>query len=122
MSKGARNVIIVLVILAVVAEELSVTFSRRMTLAASNLPVLLAIMLLGLWPALLVAGVVGLWGFWREDSADIVLFNAAGALIVAGKVSDLKAGVEMAADAIDKGAARTVLENLIKVTNQRPPM
>lgn len=71
---------LVLVILAVVAEELSVPFSRRLTLAASNLPVLLAIMLLGLWPALLVAAVVGLWGFWREDSADIVLFNAANAL------------------------------------------
>lgn len=53
---------------------------------------------------------------------DIVLFNAAGALIVAGKVSDLKAGVAMAAEAIDNGAARTVLENLIKATNERPPM
>jgi len=53
---------------------------------------------------------------------DIVLFNAAGALIVAGKVSDLKEGVAMAADAIDKGAARKVLQDLIEATNQRPPM
>jgi len=53
---------------------------------------------------------------------DIVLFNAAGALIVAGKVPDLKAGVAMAADVIDKGEARKVLQNLIEATNQRPPM
>jgi putative nucleotidyltransferase with HDIG domain len=74
---------VVLAILAVVAEELSVTFSSRMTLAASNLPVLLAIMFLGLWPALLVAAVVGVWRFWSEDSVDIVAFNAANAFISA---------------------------------------
>ena len=51
-----------------------------------------------------------------------MLFNAAGALIVAGKVSDLKEGVAMAAEVIDTGAARTVLENLKKATNERPPM
>ena len=71
---------LILAILAAVAEELSVTFSRRMTLAASNLPVLLAIMLLGLWPALLVAVVVGLWGSWREDSVDVALFNVSNAV------------------------------------------
>jgi len=71
--------VLVLAALAVVAEELSVSVANRTTLAASNLPVLLAIMLLGLWPALLVAAVVGLWGFWREDSGDVVLFNLGNA-------------------------------------------
>ena len=53
---------------------------------------------------------------------DIVLFNAAGALIVAGKAKDLKEGVALAAKAIDTGAARAVLERLIAVSNERPPM
>jgi len=48
---------------------------------------------------------------------DIVLFNAAAALIVAGKASDLKVGVEMAAQAIDSGAAARALETLVAITN-----
>ena len=40
---------------------------------------------------------------------DAVLLNAAGALIVAGEVSDWKAGVEEAAEAIDKGLAKALL-------------
>ena len=71
---------LILAVIAVVAEELRVPFSGPLTLAASNLPVLLAIMFLGLWPALLVAFVVGTWGFWREDSAAVVLFNLASAM------------------------------------------
>jgi anthranilate phosphoribosyltransferase len=53
---------------------------------------------------------------------DIVLMNAAATLIVAGKAKDLKEGVKLAAAAIDEGKARAVLEKLIEVTNQRPPM
>ena len=41
---------------------------------------------------------------------DAVLLNAAAALIVAGEVSDWKAGVEEAAEAIDKGLAKALLE------------
>ncbi len=48
---------------------------------------------------------------------DIVLLNSAAALIVAGKVGDLKAGVSLAAAAIDTGAAAMVLEKLIAVSN-----
>ncbi|MBU0554735.1 MAG: anthranilate phosphoribosyltransferase [Alphaproteobacteria bacterium] len=40
---------------------------------------------------------------------DAVLFNAAAALIVAGKVSTLAAGVEEAAETIDSGLANTLL-------------
>ena len=49
---------------------------------------------------------------------DIVLFNAAGALIVAGKVDTLKDGVSVAAHAIDSGQAKAKLEHLIAVTNR----
>ncbi|MBN8819310.1 MAG: anthranilate phosphoribosyltransferase [Sphingomonas sp.] len=41
---------------------------------------------------------------------DAVLLNAAAALIVAGEVSSLTEGVEEAAEAIDKGLAKTLLD------------
>jgi anthranilate phosphoribosyltransferase len=41
---------------------------------------------------------------------DAVLLNAAGALIVAGEVHDWKLGVEEAAEAIDKGLAKALLD------------
>ena len=41
---------------------------------------------------------------------DAVLLNAAGALIVAGEVADWHAGVEEAAEALDKGLANTLLD------------
>ncbi|MGX7895166.1 anthranilate phosphoribosyltransferase [Tsuneonella sp. HG222] len=41
---------------------------------------------------------------------DAVLFNAAGALMVAGEVSDWKDGVEEAAEALDKGLAKALLD------------
>ena len=41
---------------------------------------------------------------------DAVLFNAAAALIVAGKVSTLPAGVEEAAETIDSGLANSLLD------------
>ncbi|TXH34701.1 MAG: anthranilate phosphoribosyltransferase [Rhodospirillaceae bacterium] len=48
---------------------------------------------------------------------DIVLMNAAAAFIVAGVVTDLAAGVRLAAEAIDTGKARKVLDHLVQVTN-----
>ena len=50
---------------------------------------------------------------------DIVVFNAAAALIVAGKVTDLRAGAQMAAQAIDSGAAKAVLTSLAAITNSK---
>jgi anthranilate phosphoribosyltransferase len=41
---------------------------------------------------------------------DAVLLNAAGALIVAGRVSDWKEGAEEAAEAIDRGLAKALLD------------
>jgi anthranilate phosphoribosyltransferase len=51
---------------------------------------------------------------------DVVLLNSAAALLVAGKAADLKAGVAQAAEAIDSGTAKAVLEQLIAITNQVP--
>jgi len=49
---------------------------------------------------------------------DIVLLNAAAALIVAGKARDLRAGAAMAADSIDKTHARAALDKLVKTSNK----
>ncbi|HEX4533796.1 MAG TPA: anthranilate phosphoribosyltransferase [Rhizomicrobium sp.] len=43
---------------------------------------------------------------------DVVLLNAAGALMIADKTNDLKSGVKLAAVAIDSGGAKTKLELL----------
>jgi len=48
---------------------------------------------------------------------DIVVLNAAGALVVAGKASDLKAGAAIAADSIASGAALRALETMVDITN-----
>ncbi len=48
---------------------------------------------------------------------DIVVLNAAAALIVAGKTEGLLEGAKLAAMAIDSGAARKSLDDLIAITN-----
>ncbi len=48
---------------------------------------------------------------------DIVLLNAAAALIVGGKATSLTDGVALAVHAIEAGAARRVLERLVAITN-----
>ena len=48
---------------------------------------------------------------------DIVLLNAAAALMVADAVSDIKSGVARAADVLDSGAARAKLNALIEASN-----
>jgi anthranilate phosphoribosyltransferase len=48
---------------------------------------------------------------------DIVLLNSAAALIVADKAHDLREGVDIAAKAIDSGAAKAVLAKLVAVSN-----
>ena len=52
---------------------------------------------------------------------DIVLLNGAAALVVAGKAADLKAGVALAAAAIDTGRAKSVLAKLVAITNEPVP-
>ena len=50
---------------------------------------------------------------------DIVLLNSGAALLIAGRVATVEAGIELAAKALDSGAARGVLEDLIACTNAR---
>ena len=51
---------------------------------------------------------------------DIVLLNAAAALIVADKAPTLKDGVALAADAIDNGQAAAKLAALVQATGGTP--
>jgi anthranilate phosphoribosyltransferase len=47
---------------------------------------------------------------------DIVVFNAAASLVVAGKAGDLMEGARLAAESIDSGAAKKALEKLVAIT------
>jgi anthranilate phosphoribosyltransferase len=47
---------------------------------------------------------------------DAVLLNSAAALLVAGKATDLKSGVDLANASIDSGAALARLQTLARIT------
>jgi anthranilate phosphoribosyltransferase len=49
---------------------------------------------------------------------DVVLLNSGAALLVAGRVPTVEAGIELAARSIDTGAPRRVLDELIARTNE----
>ena len=51
---------------------------------------------------------------------DAVVYNAAAALIVAGKVESLAEGAVSAAAAIDDGRAQATLDKLVEITNGSP--
>ncbi len=54
----------------------------------------------------------------RGPYRDIALANAGAALIVAGKAQDITRGIDLAADAIDTGAAAEALNRLVTLTNR----
>ncbi|MCX7981613.1 MAG: anthranilate phosphoribosyltransferase [Syntrophales bacterium] len=56
----------------------------------------------------------------REQGAkrDIVLLNAALAIVAAGKAKRIEEGISIARDSIDSGKARKKLERLIEITNR----
>ncbi len=49
---------------------------------------------------------------------DVVLLNAAAALVAAGRAENLDAGIRLAGESIDAGAARGKLEALVRFTRQ----
>jgi anthranilate phosphoribosyltransferase len=56
-------------------------------------------------------------GGLRGSFRDIVLLNAAAALLVAGKAKTLREGVALAAESIDSGKALAVLDALVRVSH-----
>lgn len=57
-------------------------------------------------------------GTKKDAKRDIVLLNAGATLYVGGVAESIEAGVKLAAEAIDSGAAYKKLEELVKVSNQ----
>jgi anthranilate phosphoribosyltransferase len=53
----------------------------------------------------------------KSPFRDIALFNAAAALVVAGKAKNLKAGLDLATHSVDSGEAEGRLDRLIVVSN-----
>jgi anthranilate phosphoribosyltransferase len=51
---------------------------------------------------------------------DIVLVNAAAALVVADVAADLPAGAALAVKSIDTGRAAAALESLVRISNEKP--
>lgn len=60
----------------------------------------------------------GLLAGERSAYRDIVLINAAAALIVAGKAKDLRTGTALAAGAVDSQAAEVKLAQLVELSNK----
>ena len=54
----------------------------------------------------------------RGPLRDVVVLNSAAALVVAGRADDLRDGADLAAQAIDNGAAAHVLQRLVAMTNE----
>ena len=82
-SDASITGLVVLALLAVIAEGLAVEFTYGVTVTAANLPILLAMVFLGPAPAMIVAAVAGAWGCWRERSAYIAVFNTANYVLAA---------------------------------------
>jgi anthranilate phosphoribosyltransferase len=53
----------------------------------------------------------------RGPFRDVAVFNAAAALVIAGRATDLKAGVVLAQKSIDSGEAKGRLDRLITISN-----
>ncbi len=56
-------------------------------------------------------------GETKGAKRDIVLINAAAALIVDGKARDFEEGLQIARETIDSGRAKEALEKIVKVSN-----
>jgi anthranilate phosphoribosyltransferase len=54
----------------------------------------------------------------KTAQREVILLNAAAALVAAGLAQNLKEGVALAADSIDSGAARERLQALVEVSNR----
>jgi len=54
----------------------------------------------------------------KSPYRDIAVFNAAAALVVAGKAKGLKDGSALAKEALDSGRARATLAKLVDVSNR----
>jgi anthranilate phosphoribosyltransferase len=52
---------------------------------------------------------------------EVVLLNAGAALFIAGQAESIEGGIARAASAIDRGAARTTLDDLVRCSHEDAP-
>ena len=90
--------------------------SREVHPEEAGLPVHPLRDILGGTPAQNAAALTALLDGAESAYRDAVLLNAAAALVVAEKASDLKAGVEIARDSIASGAAKRAVARLAAIT------
>ena len=92
--------------------------ARTMTPADADLPVATLAQLKGADARHNAGAILRLLAGEAGPFRDIVLLNAAAALVVAGKANDLRDGAAMAAESIDGGRARAALDKLVKTANK----
>ena len=54
----------------------------------------------------------------KSSRRDVVVLNAAAALVAAGKAADLPAGIQLAKTSIDNGSAQMVLQRFVTFTQK----
>ncbi|QGM46970.1 anthranilate phosphoribosyltransferase [Methylocystis heyeri] len=102
----------------VVALENGALRSFEISPADAGLPLAAAQDLVGGDPAFNARALRDVLGGAKNAYRDIATLNAAVALIVAGKAKNLKEGAQLAAEALDSGAAGEKLELLAQVSNR----
>lgn len=55
----------------------------------------------------------------KGPARDVTLLNAGAAIMVSGKVSSLKEGIEIATESIESGKAEKALQALVEISNQK---
>ena len=89
---------------------------RRVVAVEANLPHSPVEAIRGGDPAYNARALEALLGGRPGAYRDAVLFNAAATLIIAGRTDDWTEGAEIAAEALDSGKAKALLENWIAMT------
>jgi len=89
---------------------------RRVVAVEANLPHSPVEAIRGGDPAYNARALEALLGGSAGAYRDAVLFNAAATLIIAGRTEDWTEGADIAAEALDSGKARALLENWIAMT------
>ena len=89
---------------------------RRVVAVEANLPHSPVEAIRGGDPAYNARALEALLGGRPGVYRDAVLFNAAATLIIAGRTADWTEGAEIAAEALDSGKAKALLENWIAMT------
>ena len=92
--------------------------SFEVTPADAGLPIAKAANLKGGDPTHNAAALRSVLDGVHSPYRDIAVFNAAAALVVAGKAENLKQGAAIAGEALDSGRAKATLDKLVDVSNR----